>query len=381
MSGETTVIGVLRRFLPDFLAGKPVLTAAQGRALWAIQNCRTAALGGHAYLCPDCGARHFSYHSCNHRSCPQCGAADTAAWVRRELERRVGAPYFMVTFTLPEELRAIFASSSEPDALRAFFHASAQALRDVLANPRWLGAAKSGFTQVLHTWDQRLRFHPHIHTIVPGAGEAASGDIVQVKNPGFLVPQPVLRTRFRTLMREAARSLPGAPDPDHPVWNRDWGVDIRPFGDGGNAIRYLGRYVCRTAISDARILGVDDHGKVRFRWTDRAQGNVRRVEAIPGVDFVRRYLRHVLPKRLRAVRHCGFHHPAARRRRQRIAFHTGRPLVLDGASAGPPAEKPRARTPACPGCGHPMASLGRIAPPWRQANPVPSRARAPPLAC
>ena len=382
MSGETTVIGVLRHFLPDFLEGKPVLTVAQGRALWAIQNCRTAALGGHAYLCPDCGVRHFTYHSCNHRSCPQCGAADTVAWVRRELERRVGAPYFMVTFTLPEELRGIFAGPGEAGAYRAFFHASAQALREALANPRWLGAAKSGFTQVLHTWDQRLRFHPHIHTIVPGAGEDASGAVVQVKSPGFLVPQPLLRARFRTLMHEAVRDLPGSPDPRNPVWIRDWGVDLRPFGDGGNAIRYLGRYVCRTAIGDARILDPED-GIARFRWTDRARGNVRRVEALPGAEFVHRYLRHVLPEGLRAIRHCGFHHPCARLRRQRIAFHTGLPLVIDDASAQEPNAKHPASQPNCPCCGHPMASAGRIPASWDRTRPRknPPNARAPPMAC
>ncbi len=161
-----SVIDVLRRFLPAFLRKKPALGEAVRRAIWAITHCRTAAMGGHLHACK-CGAREFTYHSCNHRGCPQCGKAATAEWVERELGKRVGAPYFMVTFTLPEELRCLFFTVMAKEIYHIYFTAAAAALSETLAVPRWLGAVQRGFTIILHTWNQRLNFHPHLHCIVP----------------------------------------------------------------------------------------------------------------------------------------------------------------------------------------------------------------------
>ena len=366
------VSDVLRRFLPAFLrAHHGTLNRAQRRAVWAITHCRTAVMGGHLCGCGACGAREFHYHSCNHRSCPLCGRADTTEWVERELGKRVGAPYFMVTFTLPEELRPLFFTPAAKEVYDAFFGTAAAALSDTLANPRWLGAANCGFTAVLHTWNQRLLFHPHIHCIVPGAGIDADGRVVTVKNPNFLVPQPVLRAAFRARFRERLAALAaGHPLPavDAAVWNKDWGVHLQPFGDGQCAIKYLGAYVCRTAIGDSRILASDDQ-TVTFRWTDRANHNAQRTETIPGVEFVARYLRHVLPRGMRAIRYYGFCHPAAKDKRERIAFHTGRPLLIGPFQA--PAPKPPTPRP-CPCCGAPMAVLLRLLPAWNSS-------RAPPL--
>jgi hypothetical protein len=152
-------------------------------------------MGGHVHACEKCGTTHFAFHSCNHRSCPQCGKQDTAEWVERELAKRIGAPYFMVTFTLPQELRPLFFTPSAKAIHEVFFAAASEALSDALANPRWLGARRNGFTMILHTWNQRLHFHPHIHCIVPGAGFDREGRVVRVKSPGFLVPQPVGSSR------------------------------------------------------------------------------------------------------------------------------------------------------------------------------------------
>lgn len=355
-----TVIGALRRFLPGFLRGHPAQDRARRRAIWAITRCRTPAMGGHVHGCSQCATSQFAYHSCNHRACPQCGRDATARWVRRELGKRVGAPYFMVTFTLPEELRALFFTRAAKALYSIFFDAASEALADALAHPRWLGARRNGFTMVLHTWNQRLLFHPHIHTIVAGAGIDAAGRVVRVKSSDFLVPQPVLRTNFRRLFRqklEALARLPqhaGLPAVDAAVWTRDWGVHLQPFGDGAHAIKYLGTYVTRTAISDARILDIGD-ATVTFRWTDRARGNARRTETISGIEFVQRYLRHVLPVGLRSIRRYGYCHPAAKATRERVAFHTGCTLVVGPPEAGPP--RPGH---LCPGCGAPMIPLQKL---------------------
>ena len=379
----TTVIDALRRFLPAHLREhRHAMGEAQRRAAWAITHCRSAEMGGHLHACDKCHTREFHFHSCNHRSCPQCGKDATALWVERELGKRVGAPYFMVTFTLPEDLRPLFFTPQAKDVYQLFFAAASSALSDTLANPKWLVAKTSGFTMILHTWNQRLHFHPHIHCIVPGAGINAAGRVVTVANANFLVPQPALRSvfraRFRDGLAELAKEHP-LPAIDPATWQKDWGVHLQPFGSGENIIKYLGRYVCRTAIGDSRIVSVTDT-HVSFRWKDRANGDAVRTETIEGAEFVGRYLRHVLPRGLRAVRYFGFCHPAARIKRERIAFHTGRPLLI-GAVPVTPVKPPHLV--ACPCCGEPMKKLLRLLPAWsaNTANASPGRpARAPPPA-
>ena len=371
-----TVIAALRRFLTEFLDGAPGLNSAQRRALWAIEHCRTPTMGGHLHACEPCGTREFRFHSCNHRSCPQCGRAASAAWVQRQLARRLGAPYFMVTFTLPAQLRPLFFTPIAREVYALFFEAAAHALRVALAHRRSLGATTSGFTLVLHTWNQRLLFHPHLHAIVPGAGLNPRDRVVTVPRASYLAPKAVLRTAFRQHFRQGLAQLAAThdlPTVDPSLWQRDWGVVLKPFGDGQNAIKYLGAYVARSAIGDSRIRSVTDT-HVAFTWKDRAHGNAIRTETLTGVEFVARYLRHVLPRGLKAVRHYGFCHPAAATQRERLAFHTGMPLRVGAAVAElSPVPPPAANTPTCPCCGQPMKCLFRLPPTW-------ARPRAPPPA-
>jgi hypothetical protein len=376
-----TVIDALRRFLPAHLREHHhAMGEAQRRAVWAITHCRTAEMGGHLHAC-ECGKREFHFHSCNHRSCPQCGKNATAEWVDRELGKRVGAPYFMVTFTLPAELRRLFFTPQAKEIYQLFFAATSSSLSDTLANPRWLGAKTSGFTMVLHTWNQQLHFHPHIHTIVPGAGMDAAGRVVTVKNAKRLVHQPALMQIFRARFRDGyavlAKEHTTLPFIDPAVWRKDWGVDMKPFGSGENIIKYLGRYVCRTAIGDSRILSITNT-HVSFRWKDRAHGGVQRVETLEGNKFVKRYLRHVLPCGMRAVRYFGFCHPAAKIKRECIAFHTGRPLLI-GALVLPPVKPPHVVTCSC--CGKPMKKIWELRSSWRRdpaMTPPSTASRAPP---
>jgi hypothetical protein len=370
------VIDALRRFLPAHLRDhRHAMGEAPRRAAWAITHCRTAEMGGHLHACGKCHTREFHFHSCNHRSCPQCGKDATAGWVERQLGKRVGAPYFMVTFTLPEELRPLFFTPQAKEVYQIFFAAASTALSDTLANPKWLGAKTSGFTMILHTWNQRLHFHPHLHCIVPGAGIDATGRVVTVRNPNFLVPQPALRSVFRARFRDGLACLTQEhplPAIDPAVWQKDWGVHLQPFGSGENIIKYLGRYVCRTAIGDSRLLSVTDT-HVSFRWKDRAHGDAPRVETLEGAEFVKRYLRHVLPRGLRAIRYHGFCHPAAKVKRERIAFHTGRPLLV-GALPVTPVKPPHVI--ACPCCGEPMKKLLRLLPAWSPSRAPPPMRRS-----
>lgn len=379
---SATVIEALRRFLPAYQrAHRHLQSKEQHRAAWAIKYCRTAEMGGHLHACTPCKKYEYHYHSCNHRSCPQCGKNTTAEWVERELGKRVGAPYFMVTFTLPTELRALFFTPQAKEIYQLFFKAAATALTDTLAHPRWLGAKTNGFTMVLHTWNQRLHFHPHIHTIVPGAGINAAGKVVTVKNAKFLIPQPALRRIFRARFRDHLTTLrqdhPHLPAIDPAVWRKDWGIDIKPFGNGENIIKYLGAYVSRTAIGNSRIHTIT-HTHVSFHWKDRAHGGQRKIETLEGAEFVKRYLRHVLPSGMRAVHYYGYCHPAAKKKREHIAFHTGRPLIIEAAPAAPAAAATKpAHTVACPCCGEPMKKICKLLPPWWRATAAPKLPKTP----
>lgn len=352
------VMEVLRRFLPGFLSSNPSLSSEQRRAIWAIQHCRTAAMGGHLFACGPCGTYHYAYHSCNNKACPQCGKAATARWIRRELGKLVGAPYFMVTFTLPAELRGLFFGPQAKAAYDLFFAAASGALGEKLAHGKGLHAAVNGFTGVLHTWNQKLLFHLHIHFLVPGAGIRVNGKVVTVKNANFLLHHAPLRGAFRQHFRKLLAGQGWEVDPS--VWRKDWGVNIQPFGTGQQAVKYLAAYVCRTAIGDSRIVACNEHS-VSFRYKDRSDHNRIKTETIAGEEFVARYLRHVLPRGLRSTRYYGFCHPAAVKNREKVRFHTGRPLFIGSTYQQTVAETTDS-WPCCPTCKRPLIWVARILP-------------------
>jgi Putative transposase/Transposase zinc-binding domain len=358
-----TFVAALRRFLPRFLQTAPPLSAEQRRAIWAITHCRTAALGGRAFACPSCSHLQFAYHSCNHKACPQCGARATHRWVQRELRKLVNAPYFLVTFTLPAQLRRCFFGPSAKQAYDLFFAAAANSLSQKLAADKAIRAHRCGFTAVLHTWNQRLHFHPHIHCLVPGAGLDSGGHYVQVKHEHFLLHLPHLQRAFRQQLYRLLKEKNWSVDPE--VWRKDWGVHIQPAGSGSAALKYLGRYVARTAITDARILALTDNS-VTFSWKDRAHANQTQSLTLSGVEFVRRYLTHVLPARLRSIRYYGFCHPTAKACRMRVQLHSGRALDLGSTSLPVPVSSP---CPQCPNCGQPTRLLFSLTPAYANRGP------------
>jgi Putative transposase/Transposase zinc-binding domain len=369
-----TVLGALRQFLPDFLKTSPALSIEQRRAIWAINHCRTSALGGRAFACDsrECNQVHFAWHSCNHKACPQCGRAATARWVQRELAKLVNAPYFLVTFTLPSQLRCLFFGPLAKDAFDLFFTAVSRALSEKLATDKGLRATVSGFTAALHTWNQLMAFHPHIHCLVPGAGLDHRGRLVRVKKPDFLVYLPNLQSAFREHMRDLLRARNWQVDPD--VWRIDWGVHIQPAGNGASALKYLSTYVARSVITDARILEIT-HDSVTFRWKNRDANNRLETRTLPGIEFVTRYLRHVLPRGLRSVRYYGFGHPAAKRNRLRVQLFSGRSHVQLGDST--PVPSPTSTPPLCPVCHQPMRLVLHFQRSHRQRGPPSRRPAAP----
>lgn len=374
MSTRPTVLEALRRFLPEFLKTDPPLSPQQRRAIWAVRSCRTPALGGNVFAC-DCGEKHFAYHSCNHKACPQCGGQATRDWVQRELRKLVNAPYFLVTFTLPAELRGCFFGPFAREAFDLFFTAVSRALSEKLAEDKVLHAVVSGFTAVLHTWNQVLQFHPHIHCLVPGAGLNAKGKYVRVKNHQFLLYLPKLQAAFRQHFYQLFKQHGWQVDPT--VWAKEWGVHIRPAGSGAPAVKYLGTYVARTAINDSRILQVTDTS-VTFRWKDRSDHNRWESKELTGVEFVERYFRHVLPKGLRSVRYYGFCHPMAQANRLRVKVHSGNVVNLSASDLGP-SPAPPCSAPLCPKCGRTMKLILSVSL-WTKTRGPPLRPTATPLA-
>lgn len=348
----------------DWLAHQPTperCTPAQRRALAAIRRCRTPALGGHVYRCTDCARTDFAYHSCNHRACPRCGGADTAAWTARQEARLLPVPYFLVTFTLPAELRP--ACVARPELLHdLLFAESAAALQQVAGTPRLLGA-ELGFVGVLHTWGRQLQHHPHVHFVVPGGG-LSGRTWVPARQADWLLPVAKLAAVFRQRLEGALRASAPALHAAVPagVWRSRWVVHSQPAGSGANIVKYLARYVGRTAISDERIirLGADE---VAFRYTDSATQQKKQC-TLGAAEFLRRYLQHVLPPGQHRVRYFGWMHPAAKSRRLLVETLLAVPIVI-----APPPEQPQWHL-RCPHCA--AFALVRV-------GTLPRQARAPPL--
>jgi len=290
------------------------LTPERARALTAIERCRTPQLGGQVYRCCECGGTHFAFHSCNHRSCPRCGGSETAAWTARQEERLLPVPYFLVTFTLPEPVQTL-ALTNAALLYDLLFGESAATLRQVAANSRVLGA-EMGFVGVLHTWGRRLQRHPHVHYIVPGGGLRPDYQKWRrLRQPDWLLPVPLLSAVFASRMEEALRAAAPALHAQIPdsCWRGTWVVHSQPAGSGSAVVRYLARYVFRTAITDKRILQLNDRGVV-FHYID-SDTKQRRLCRLDADEFMRRYLQHVPPPGFHRVRYFGWMHPAAKRRR------------------------------------------------------------------
>lgn len=303
----------------DLLEG---LSSQQKRAVRAITSCRTAALGGHVQVCDTCGHEEIRYNSCRNRHCPMCGSLDKARWVEDRKKDVLPVEYHHVVFTIPQELHPVFLAHPKI-AYDLLFEAASQTLSEVAENPKNLGA-KIGFTAVLHTWTQTLLYHPHLHVVVPGGGLSPSADRWIPAKPGFFLPVKILSIVFRGKLLsalETAYRLGRIPEAGTP-WGlilaaaakKDWVVYSKPPMAGAEqVIEYLSRYTHRIAISNDRLVSMKGD-RVTFRWKDRAQGNRPRMMTLAAVDFLKRFLLHVLPSGLVRIRHYGFLANAVRRR-------------------------------------------------------------------
>jgi hypothetical protein len=298
------------------------------RTLSALSACRTQALGGHVLRCGHCGLIDYRYHSCGNRHCPQCGGQKRATWLEKRQAELLDVPYFHVVFTLPHRLSALVLGNREV-LYDLLFAASAQALLEVAANPRHLGA-RVGVLSVLHTWGQQLEHHPHVHCVVPGGGLACdrSGTVAdpwrwRSCRPTFFLPVKVLSQVFRGkymagLRRAYARGelrfagstadlaeraafealLAG-------LYAKDWVVYAKePFGGPEVVLKYLTGYTHRVALSNSRLVQVTTE-EVTFTWKDYTADCQQKEMTLAGVEFVRRFCLHILPRGLVRIRQYG----------------------------------------------------------------------------
>lgn len=344
-----SVASVIQRFAPAYWRRYgDSIRVDERRALQAILQCRTAALGGHRYVCA-CGHEHHAFHSCNHRLCPRCGGADTQDWVEKQLGRLLPVPYYMVTFTLPDQLRTVMRGNRT--AMELFMRCSGQALSELLADPQRCGFYRSGFFGVYQSWRQDMGLHPHAHYIVPAVGLDAKWCLKWPKDPGFLIHAKPLAIRLRTLLANALRDAGLIGEPL--FWKlvkMEWNASVDRAGTGENAVKYLGKYIRRSVISDARILEVKD-GKVRIRIKNRDTGHYES-RLIDGVEFIRRFLQHALPPRFHRVRYRGFLHARGKAALQWLQ------LLLEAKLR--PAKQTAPTEPAEPTCPHCGAIMLRV---------------------
>jgi hypothetical protein len=358
------------------------------KVVTAILRCRTSALGGHVDECSRCGHHAISFNSCRNRHCPKCQANARDRWLEARRRDLLPTRYVHVVFTLPHQLGPL-ALQNKQEIYSLLFRASAETLLQVARDPKHLGA-EIGFFSVLHTWNQQLLHHPHVHCVVPAGGLAEDHTRWIPGQHNFFLPVKVLSRVFRGKFVAGLRELHATGKLGfhgglvhlqatqafaawlRPLFRSDWVVySKRPFGGAEHALRYLGCYTHRVAISNHRLISLTE-GRVTFRWRDSAHKNKKRLMSLPLEEFLRRFLLHVLPRGFVRIRHFGLFAHRRRAALLPLCFQ----LLAAADHAAPSGEAKSisgAATPLwlCPRCGGPMILIERL-------TPLQARLRSPP---
>ena len=312
---------IFRKHLPEYLKKfGDRIPYNHLKVINAIINCRTSVMGGEVYYCQECQTYHYSYHSCKNRHCPKCGRDKSEKWLEKQIKKLLPVKYHMVTFTLPGELRFVCRSNRKL-FYSVFFKASSEALKILLSDPKYAGGT-SGFVGILHTWTRQLMYHIHIHYIVPGGAFDIERNHWNKAQNKFLIPvkalSPIFRAKFRDLLKarnpEIYNSIP------QNIWyTKGFNTDSRPVGKGEKSLKYLANYVYRTAVTNNRIIRCED-GMVTFKYKPSGS-NEYKYRTVTGIEFMRRFLQHTLPKGFQKVRYYGFMSSASKNIQQQICSY------------------------------------------------------------
>lgn len=354
---------IFRQYGPAYrenYAGR--LSHEQLQVMSLLERCRTGALGGALYRCETCARLQATPRSCGNRHCPQCQGHKARQWLEQQLEKVLPCAYFLITFTVPQELRR-FIRAHRRECYRALFETAAATLIKLAKDPQYVGSSRLGFTGVLHTWGRSLTFHPHVHFLVPGGAISEDGQQWLPSGDEFFVPVKaasiIYRAKFQQLMEDAGWIDQIPPE----VWTKKWNVNSKAVGDGRKALRYLAPYVYRVAISNRRLVkcepGPDGLGRVSFTY--RPSGSqTYRVLTLTAEQFIGRFLQHVLPRGFQKVRHFGFAHPRQRIDREWLKMLVTVTLNWFYVLWVTAKRLPIPHRPTCPHCGGPLSYVGLI---------------------
>ena len=353
----TTIKEIFAEYAWEYLlVNKGKVPTNHKKVIDAIINCRTDVYGINFYKCESCGEIHASFRSCGNRHCPTCQDHKTKQWTVKQLSKELSTNYFMITFTIPEEIRDFFLNNQK-EAYSALFTASSDSIKGSTNKSRTMKCSTPGFFGVLHTWGRQIQYHPHIHYVAPGGALNLKENTWISSTKDFFLPifqlSKMCKERFKKIMKNKGmlHLIPSE------VWEKGWNVNIQSVGYGRNTIKYLSRYVFKVAISDYRIIKVENR-RVFFKYRSRKTGLVV-TTSLDVVDFIKRYLLHVLPSGFMKVRYYGFLH---------TSFHMGYEdirLIIEGLVAvlnKPIKEKVEQVLISCGACGKEMKFMFAILP-------------------
>ena len=311
----TNIQKILEIGLEEYLEKNKTIGYKQ-KVIKAIKNCKSDKLGAHKYVCDECGYEEIAYNSCRNRHCPNCQTGKKLKWIEARKEEVLNIKYYHVVFTIPSEIYNI-AIQNQEKIYKILFKASAETLQELAKDEKYLGG-EIGFFSILHTWGQNLMYHPHIHCVVTGGGLTELGKWVE-KEEDFFIPVKVMSRKFRgkflSYIRETKLEYYGKnKELENPaiynelinqMYNKEWIVYCKePFQNANSVIEYLGRYTHRVAISNERIVKIED-GKVTFKWRDYKDENKMKEMTVTIEEFIRRFLIHILPPKFMKIRYYG----------------------------------------------------------------------------
>lgn len=354
----TTIKDIFCQFGPEYLHHHSERIPNEHRkVIHAIINCRSGEFGFTIYHCQHCGEHHLVNRSCGNRHCPNCQHHRTQHWLAKQTARALPAHHFLITFTVPEQVRD-FIRSNQKAAYNAMFQASSEALKRLARDERFIGTDLPGFIGVLHTWGRQLHYHPHIHYIVPGGGISKDRTRWRAARQNFYVPVKALSRIYRAQFRHAMKTAGLLDQIDSTVWSAGWNVDSKAVGDSETSLQYLAPYVFKVAISDNRILRVENR-TVTFKYREHGT-TLYRTTSLDVLEFLRRFLQHVLPNGFVKVRHYGFLAANCV-----LSIDAIRHLIDKHSGLRSPQtllKPPTPPAPRCPNCGGPLIPLYSILP-------------------
>lgn len=274
----------------------------------AIINCRTGYYGYMIYQCEECGKKHVIYTSCGNRHCPGCQQHKTHLWLEKQIDKQLPGHHFLITFTVPSSLR-LFIRSHQHVCYSALFKSSSDTIKKLAIDEKYIGGDLPGFFGVLHTWGRELTYHPHIHYIVPGGAFSKDDELWHPSRIDFFLPVEAMSKIFKAKFRDEMKKYNLYNDIPPDVWNQNWVVNCQAVGSSAESVKYLAPYVFKVAISNSRIIKIEDH-KVFFKYR-KSKSNRWRTMILDVMEFMRRFLQHVLPSGFMKLRYYGFLSPGS----------------------------------------------------------------------